>query len=96
MHEINDLVWILKQINRKMSLQNAIDFISKVDSDNDFRKSCYVYKSQVELLEMLKKQGMGFNSDEIFDAFNVLELKCQTYEQAGRVKEVKAWFSLFH
>jgi hypothetical protein len=24
-----------------------------------------------------------------------LELKCQTYEQAGRVKEVKAWFRLF-
>jgi len=78
-----------------MSLQNAIDFITTVDSDNDFRKSCYVNKSQTELLEMLKKHDMDFNPDEIADAFNVLELKCQTYEQAGRVKEVKAWFSLF-
>jgi hypothetical protein len=78
-----------------MSLQNAINFISKVDSDNDFRKSCYAYKSQAELLASLQKQQAGFTHDEIEDAFNVLELKCQTYEQAGRVKEVKAWFKLF-
>ncbi|ADQ79582.1 hypothetical protein Palpr_1436 [Paludibacter propionicigenes WB4] len=78
-----------------MSLQNAIHFISKVDSDADFRKSCYVCKSQSELQELLKKLDMSFSSDEIEDAFNVLELKCQTYEQAGRVHEVKAWFTLF-
>jgi len=78
-----------------MSLQNAINFISKVDSDNDFRKSCYNSKSQAELLQNLTEQNMGFTPDQIEDAFNVLELKCQTYEQAGRVKEVKAWFRLF-
>jgi len=78
-----------------MSLQNAINFISKVDSDIDFRKSCYTRRSQAELIEMLKEIGMGFTPDEIADAFNVRELKCQTYEQAGRVHEVKAWFTLF-
>lgn len=78
-----------------MSLQNAINFISKVDSDIDFRKSCYTNKSQEELLTNLAAQNMGFTPDQIEDAFNVLELKCQTYEQAGRVKEVKAWFRLF-
>ena len=78
-----------------MSLQNAINFISRVDSDTDFRKSCYTNKSQLELLESLSKQEMAFTPDEIDDAFRVLELKCQTYEQAGRVKEVKAWFTLF-
>ena len=78
-----------------MSLQNAINFISKVDSDIDFRKSCYTNKSQEELLTNLTAQNIGFTPDQIEDAFNVLELKCQTYEQAGRVKEVKAWFRLF-
>ncbi len=78
-----------------MSLQNAINFISKVDSESDFRKSCYIFKSQAELLEGLATLQMSFTKDEIEDAFNVLELKCQTYEQAGRVKEVKAWFRLF-
>ena len=66
-----------------------------MDSDTDFRKSCYASKSQAELLNALKKNGLGFTPDQIFDAFNVLELQCQTYEQAGRVKEVKAWFTLF-
>ena len=78
-----------------MSLQNAINFISKVDSDTDFRKSCYANKSLEELLEALAKQNMKFTRDEIADAFNVLELQCQTYEQAGRVHELKAWFTLF-
>jgi len=78
-----------------MSLQNAINFITKVDSESDFRKSCYASKTLPELIEELTKQGMGFTIDEIEDAFNVLLLKCQTYEQAGRVNEVKAWFYCF-
>lgn len=78
-----------------MSLQKAIEFISKVDSDIDFRRSCYSYKTQVDLLTYVRSIDMGFSHDEIEDAFNVLELKCQTYEQAGRVKEVKAWYRLF-
>jgi len=78
-----------------MSLQNALNFILKVDSDTDFRKACYKYKSQAELLDVMTDSRMGFTPDEIEDAFNVLELKCQTYEQAGRVHEVKAWYRLF-
>jgi hypothetical protein len=78
-----------------MSIQGAINFISRVDSDNEFRKECYSHKTQSELLSFTASEGMKFNADEIEDAFNVLELKCQTYEQAGRVHEVKAWFRLF-
>jgi hypothetical protein len=78
-----------------MSLQNAIEFISKVDSDEHFRKSCYNQTSQESLLLAMKDNGKGFTSQEIEDAFNVMELKCQTYEQAGRVKEIKAWYKLF-
>jgi len=78
-----------------MSIQAAIKFISKVDSETDFRKECYQYKTQEELLNFTATQGLKFNEDEIEDAFNMLELKCQTYEQAGRVHEVKAWFKLF-
>ena len=75
-----------------MSLQNAINFITKVDSDNDFRKSCYASKT---LSGLLSQQKMSFTIDEIEDAFNVLLLKCQTYQQADRVNEVKAWFYCF-
>jgi len=78
-----------------MSLQNAITFISEVDTDNELRKSCYTCKTQEGLLEHLKGKGRSFTSDEFDDAINMLLFKCQTYEQAGRVKEVKAWFNCF-
>jgi len=55
----------------------------------------YTAKTLSELIEILTKQEMAFTLDEIEDAFNVLLLKCQTYEQAGRVNEVKAWFYCF-
>jgi len=78
-----------------MSLQNAITFISDVDADDELRKSCYTCKNQEDLLDFLKGKGRGFTSDEFEDAINMLLFKCQTYEQAGRVKEVKAWFNCF-
>jgi hypothetical protein len=78
-----------------MSLNNALQFITLVDSDHEFRKLCYMYKSQKDLLEMLKNRDLGFTIDEISDAFNVLLIKCKTYEQAGRVNEIKAWFTVF-
>ena len=78
-----------------MSLQNALNFISKVDSDSAFRKLCYTCKTLSDLIEMVTTQEMPFTIDEIEDAFNVLLLKCQTYEQAGRVNEVKAWYYCF-
>jgi len=78
-----------------MSLQNALNFISRVDSDTAFRKSCYASKTLTELIDNLTAIDMPFTIDEIEDAFNVLLLKCDTYEQAGRVNEVKAWFYLF-
>lgn len=78
-----------------MSIQAAINFISRVDSDPGFRKSCYKSSSLANLLAYTASEGMKFTVDEIEDAFNVLELKCQTYEQAGRVKEVQAWYRLF-
>jgi len=46
-------------------------------------------------MEHLKGKGRSFTSDEFEDAINMLLFKCQTYEQAGRVKEVKAWFNCF-
>jgi len=78
-----------------MSLQNAFKFISNVDTDDELRKSYYVCRSRSELLELLKANNQGFTSDEFAEAINVLLFKCQTYEQADRVKQVQAWFNCF-
>jgi site-specific DNA-adenine methylase len=78
-----------------MSIQNAINFISEVDMDAEIRKSYYVCQSQTELFAKLAEDKKSFTEDDFENAVNMLLFKCQTYEQAGRVKEVKAWFKLF-
>jgi hypothetical protein len=78
-----------------MSIQNALTFLSNVDTDPQLRKSCYTCKSKTELLERLKGLSLAFTPDEFEDAINNLLLKCQTYEQANHVKMMQSWFSLF-
>jgi hypothetical protein len=78
-----------------MSIQNALIFLRDVELDNGLRKSCYSCKTRNELLEMLEKQGRGFTYEECENAINMLLLKCQTYEQAERVRELHVWFLLF-
>jgi hypothetical protein len=78
-----------------MSILNAITFLSTAEKDVPFRKSCYRCKSRLELLEMLQGQGISFTPGEFEDAVNHLLLRCQTYEQADRVRELEAWFKLF-
>ena len=78
-----------------MSIQNALVFFREIESNADFRKSCYSCKSRKELFEMLDKQDRGFTHDECENAINSMLLKCQTYEQADRIRELHAWFLLF-
>jgi len=78
-----------------MSIQNALVFLRDIESNSELRKRCYSCKTRSELLEMLDKQGWGFTYDECEDATNTLLLKCQTYEQADRVRELHVWFLLF-
>lgn len=78
-----------------MSIQNALVFLREIESNAELRKSCYSCKTRDELLGMLEKQERGFTSEECENAVNTLLFKCQTYEQAERVRELHAWFQLF-
>ncbi|MDD4920971.1 MAG: hypothetical protein PHS30_00680 [Bacteroidales bacterium] len=78
-----------------MSILNAVIFITNVDTSPELRSACYSCRTQAELLEMLKAQDLVFSGEDFSEAVNFLLLKCQTFEQANRVKEVDAWFSLF-
>lgn len=78
-----------------MSIQNALVFLREIESNAELRRNCYSCKTRSELLEMLDKNGRGFTFEECDDAINSLLLKCQTYEQADRVKELQVWFLLF-
>jgi len=78
-----------------MSILNALVFFREIESNADLRKSCYNCKTRTELLDMLEKRGRGFTYDECEDAINSMLLKCQTHEQADRVRELHVWFLLF-
>ena len=79
-----------------MSIKNALNFILNIDTNVELRKSCYSCCSQEELLEMLKAYDLVFTKEDFSEAINLFMVKCQTYEQANRVKEIEDWFKLFH
>jgi len=77
-----------------MSIQNAINFIHRVGSDDAYRKSMYKYCCKEEMLEGLKNDGTGFTLTEFEDAVNIQHVKCQTVEEANDLKQVELWFTL--
>jgi predicted ribosomally synthesized peptide with nif11-like leader len=78
-----------------MSIQHALIFIENMDTKKELRKACYACRTRSELLILLRGNGFSFTQDEFFDAVNILLFKCQTYEQADKVNQIKVWFSLF-
>ncbi len=78
-----------------MSIQSAIDFLARVQSDDDFRKSCYKYRSHSELMEYLANEGYSFSDLEFDNGINHLILRCSDATQAYEVHHLQSWFSLF-
>ena len=72
-----------------MALGKAIEFIKQVTYDKPLRQRCNQSKSKESLLE-----DLGFTAYEFEDAINMQLVKCQTYEQADHVQQIKMWFSL--
>ena len=72
-----------------MALGKALSFVKQVCNDNNLRKKCYRSNSKTELYELL-----GFNETEFEDAINMSLVKCQTYEAAEQIQQIKMWFSL--
>ena len=73
-----------------MSIAKARDFIRKIQRDDDFRKSCYKYKTKSEL-----EKEFGFNALEFEEVIHSMLFKCQEYEQADNVRQLQMWFLLF-
>ena len=73
-----------------MSLKKAQRFIQQVGRDETYRLQCYQCDSKEELLEMA-----GCNIFEFEEAVTMQLFKCQTYEEAESVKQIKQWFTLF-
>ena len=73
-----------------MSIKRAQRFIQQVRNEETYRMQCYQCDSKEELLDMA-----GFNIYEFEEALTMQLFKCQTYEEAEYVKQIKQWFTFF-
>lgn len=71
-----------------MALGKSINFIRKFIQDSEFRHECNI-SSKEELLKTL-----DFNETEFEDAINMQLVKCQSYEEAERIHQIKFWFDV--
>jgi len=78
-----------------MSLNNALEFIELVKSNEGFRQKCYEYDNIEGLMMELIQNNKGFTPDDFENAINMNLIKCQTYEMAEIFKEIDNWFKLF-
>ena len=65
-----------------MSLQNALNLISDIDTDSNLRNSLYSFNTSNEVYNYLSEKGYSFLPNEMEDAINSLHVKCQTLEAA--------------
>ncbi len=70
-----------------MALGKSIKFIQQFIRDKDFRDECNK-SSKADLLGKL-----DFTELEFEDAINMQLVKCQSYEEADRIHQVKFWFA---
>lgn len=71
-----------------MALGKSISFVRKFLKDKEFRRECNRLQKQ-DLME-----NFGFDETEFDDAINMELVKCQTWEDADRIQQVKFWFTL--
>ena len=72
-----------------MALGKAIRFVRQARHDEELRKACCRMPSGNELMKVL-----DFDSTELDDAFNMELVKCQTFEEAEAVHQLKEWFKM--
>lgn len=76
-----------------MSIQNSINFISDVNSDNDFRAFLNDLNPN-EIPACIKAHGYDFTQHEFEESINLLHVKCQFEEQANRLFEIVNWYKI--
>ena len=72
-----------------MAISNAIKFVKQVQEDKDLRDICNSSSSKLELLK-----DLGFSEYDFENAINMELFKCQSYESADQIQQIKFWFSL--
>ena len=72
-----------------MALGKALEFVRRAGSERELRNLCNSAASKEELLDAL-----GFHEGEFEDAINMELVKCQTFQEAEVIQQLKLWFLL--
>jgi hypothetical protein len=72
-----------------MSIQNAIKTLKKIQSDAEFRKSLFQWRSADETLAFLAENQLSFSPEEFEDAYRNLLVNCQLEDQADQLKDAR-------
>lgn len=76
-----------------MSIQNSIDFILDISTDNDLRNALNALPP-ADFNSCIKEIGYDFTADEFEESVNLLHVKCQLEEQANKLFEVVSWYRI--
>ena len=76
-----------------MSLNNAMKFIRKSQSDPELRKKINQCAPQ-EVFPRLTELGYEFTMDEFDESINLMHVKCQFQEEGDRLMQTKMWFGM--
>jgi hypothetical protein len=71
-----------------MALGKSIKFIQNFILDRELRRECNKYSKE----ELFAK--FDFSHTEFEDAINMQLVKCQSYEEAERIHQIKFWFDV--
>ncbi len=75
-----------------MSIGAAIDFLARVQADEEFRRGCYRCADREELAALLHSCGYRFDELEFDNAVNHLVLRCESESQAYVVHHLESWY----
>ncbi|GAB6122200.1 hypothetical protein JCM30204_33490 [Dysgonomonas termitidis] len=78
-----------------MALSNVFTFIKYIQSNNDFRKSCYSCKSKAELRAILACYEIVFTDEEFREAISASLFKCQMESEPLEIKQIERLFNLY-
>ena len=70
-----------------MALGKSLSFVRNFVKNAEFRHEC----NKLQKHDLFK--NYDFNETEFDDAINMELVKCQTYEEADRIQQVKLWFA---
>lgn len=77
-----------------MSISNAKKFIKRALVDKSLRHNLNQADNQEVRDYILKVENLAFTYPEFEEGYRNLLVNCQSYDQAGQVKELKMWWQM--